>query len=199
MIAVELIPYDPASHERTGSAHRELQKPHTLLDVGGISVLVILVIFFITPMIIFAMRTGNASIYDSRFELRMLIGAGVLATLLPLVQIVIQIRRLGGSAIRGNRDNYPVLDGLAGRVARSHANLLESLVPFAIAVIAASLAHVSNRWTAAASALYLFARSIHLLSYMLGITVVRSSAFYAGAAATLVIFYQTAYFMLIGS
>jgi uncharacterized MAPEG superfamily protein len=64
------------------------------------------------------------------------------------------------------------------------------MTPFAVAVLTAHALHVSNRWTVAASALYLAARLVHATTYALGVTILRSAAFYAGVVATIVIFCQ---------
>jgi uncharacterized MAPEG superfamily protein len=118
------------------------------------------------------------------FELRMLVLSTLPSLLLPVLQIGVEIRRSGGSAIRGNRDFHARGAGLGARLSRAHANAVESLAPFAAVALAAHATGVSNRWTAAASALYLAARATHSLTYALGVTIIRSSAFYAGWIAT---------------
>jgi uncharacterized MAPEG superfamily protein len=76
--------------------------------------------------------------------------------------------------IRGNRDHFPPLQGVAMRVARAHANLNEALLPFAIVVIAAALLHVANQVTVVAAAGFFVARVAHAFLYLVGATPWRS-------------------------
>jgi len=163
-------------------------KAHSLADPGGLAVLLIVIAVFLTPAAAWIawMSDSTAGTYQA-IEIRMLVWSAILSLFLPLFQIVIHIRRFGGSAVRGNRDGFPPLDGIAARVSRAHTNMIESLVPFAAAVLSAHALGVSGRFTVAASAVYLAGRVVHAASYILGITVIRSAAFYAGTIATLVI------------
>lgn len=120
----------------------------------------------------------------------MLLWSVLLALLLPLIQIYLQITRFGGAAVRGNRARFPASEGAAGRVARAHRNLIESLIPFAVAVLAAQVLSVSTRWTVAASAMFLAAHVVHAATYALGVTVIRTTAFYAGLIATVILIAQ---------
>jgi uncharacterized MAPEG superfamily protein len=121
-------------------------------------------------------------------ELRMLAWSAVLSLVLPLVQIVTHARAVGGPMIRGNRDDFPVLTGFAARIPRAHANLIESLLPFAVVVLSGhAMGMASTRVTVAASVVFLAARVVHAASYAAGIVVLRSAAFYAGLIATLVL------------
>jgi uncharacterized MAPEG superfamily protein len=124
-------------------------------------------------------------ILPTGFESLMLTSAALLTLLLSLLQILVHIRAFGGAIVRGNRDNYPVASGPAARLARAHANAVESLVPFAAIILAAQTLGISNRSTAAGSALFLVARVVHAVSYSAGMTIVRSAAFYAGVIGTI--------------
>jgi len=119
-------------------------------------------------------------------EIVSLVGCAVLSLMLALTTIAIHFRRFGGPMIRSNRDSYPPLDGAAGRVVRAHQNLNESLIPFALIVLAAQFSHVSNSWTVAGSELFLGARVAHAGLYIAGIPEVRSLAYYLGLVATVV-------------
>ncbi len=147
--------------------------------------LLVLFVGFIAPMLAWV-RWGNPldGLPRQAFELRLLLWTVLLSLLLPVLQVGRGIRRRGGAAVRGNRDWQPRPDGVLGRVSRAHANMVESLVPFVAAVLTAHAIGVSNRWTVAASTLYLAARVTHAVTYAMGITIVRSSAFYAGWIAT---------------
>jgi uncharacterized MAPEG superfamily protein len=117
----------------------------------------------------------------------MLALGGLLSLALALLTIAVHGRAFGGPAIRGNRENYPVLSGLSGRVVRAHASLNEALLPFAIIVIVASLCHISNEWTACAAAVFLAARIAHASLYVGGVRILRSVSFYLALGATVVI------------
>jgi uncharacterized MAPEG superfamily protein len=166
------------------------ERPHrgTFFDRSGLAVLAILFGGFIFPITAaIAMGLFGHTLHEPPVELRVLIFVALLALALPLLQIAIHIRRFGGTAVRGNRDGYPRLDGLAARVSRAHANMIESLLPFAAVTLSSSIMAAADLYTEAASVLYLAARLVHAISYILGITVVRSAAYYAGVIATVVI------------
>jgi uncharacterized MAPEG superfamily protein len=174
------------------STHAPIRRPraasYKLLDAGAIAMMAILVGAFIAPTVAWIEWVQPAAAPPARpVELLMLIRAALMSLLLPIVQIGMQIRRFGGPAIRGNRDYSPRMSGAAGRIARAHANAVESLTAFAAVVLAAHALGVSNRWTIAAATLYLAARIVHAASYALGVTILRSSAFYAGWIATVTI------------
>ena len=130
------------------------------------------------------------SVLRDHVEARSLAAAALLALALPLVQIVLQVRELGGPAVRGNRVGFPAEAGAGGRIGRAHRNLVEGLVPFAAAVSAAQALGVSNAQTVGAAALFLVARLAHAISYAAGVTVLRSAAFYAGLIATTILALQ---------
>ncbi len=119
-------------------------------------------------------------------ELSVLVAAAGLSLALALATIGIHLHRFGGAMVRSNREDYPALQGLAGRVVRAQANLNEAMLPFAVVVLAAALAQVSNGLTAAAAETFLAARLAHAGLYLAGVPVLRSVAYYVGLAATLV-------------
>ena len=163
-------------------------RPHAFIDAGAAAVAIMTIGLFIAAMAFWAVEiAGPGSGASAGFEVRMLLWSVSLALLLPLLQIYLQITRFGGAAVRGNRARFPASEGAAGRVARAHRNLIESLIPFAVAVLAAHGFGISTRWTVAASAMFLAARVIHATTYALGVTVIRSAAFYAGLVATVIL------------
>ncbi len=163
-------------------------RPHAVLDAGAHAVAVMTLALFVAPTALWALGTaGPGPGAPAGFEVRMLLWSALLSLLLPLVQIWLQIRRFGGAEVRGNRARLSADQGAAGRVARAHRNLIESLVPFAVAVLTAQAFGVSTRWTVAASGMFLAARVVHAISYALGVPVIRSAAFYAGVIATAIV------------
>ena len=123
-------------------------------------------------------------------ELWTLIAVTLLCLALPLVYVPLYARQAGMGAVSSNREDVPVAIGAAGRGARAHRNLLENLLPFGIAVLAARAIGVSNTATLAGAWLFLVARVVHALSYFAGITGVRTLAYFAGVAGTVLIVTQ---------
>lgn len=156
------------------------------LDRGAMGVIGLLMVLFLVPAWLYA-RFGPALATDGAVELKALAWAAILALAIPLFQIGYHGYLLGGPKIRGNRDDYPALTGVAARIVRAHANMTESLGPFAAVVLCAAALHVSNELSALSACVYVGARLVHAVSYVAGIVVLRSAAYYAGVAATLVV------------
>ena len=164
--------------------------PYPFVDRGAVAVLGLTITVFVLPMILF-WQAGATAVAGRGFELRALLWMAILSLVLPLVQVYLQIGERGGPAVRSNRATFEDRPGAGDRVARAHRNAIEALVPFALAVVAARLLGVSTALTVAASAMFLGARVMHAATYALGITVLRSAAFYAGSIATAVIVVQS--------
>ncbi len=65
----------------------------------------------------------------------------------------------------------------AKRCHRAHMNLIEILVPFAILILMLQILGKSSGATAAAAAIFFFARIAHVVFYALGIPYLRTPAF----------------------
>ncbi|CAB3757113.1 MAPEG family protein [Paraburkholderia humisilvae] len=74
----------------------------------------------------------------------------------------------------------------AQRAKLAHANAIENLAVFAPLVLVGAATGVSTLATIVAAKLYLWARLVHYAVYAAGIPVLRTVAFVAGFAATLV-------------
>jgi uncharacterized MAPEG superfamily protein len=112
------------------------------------------------------------------------------ALVLPLVYLPVYARDVGVKAMLGNRDGLPERTGVAARGTRAHANLIENLVPYACIVLTAQAMGVSNPVTHLAGLVFLAARLVHAASYLAGIPVIRTMAYYAGLFATAAIALQ---------
>jgi uncharacterized MAPEG superfamily protein len=123
-------------------------------------------------------------------ELWILVATALLCLALPLVYVPLYARQAGPGAIAGNREDAPPATGAAGRGTRAHRNLLENLLPFAIAVLVARAIGVSDNWTLAGAWLFLGARAVHAVAYIAGIVGLRTLAYVAGLVGTLMIFTQ---------
>jgi uncharacterized MAPEG superfamily protein len=99
-------------------------------------------------------------------------------------------------AVRGLMDavGYPAdpkpLAGWAQKMKAAHANAVENLVVFAVLVLIANAAGVSNETTVLACTVYLWARVVHLLAYTFAIPWVRTLSFVAGFACQVAIILQ---------
>jgi uncharacterized MAPEG superfamily protein len=120
-------------------------------------------------------------------ELWMLLDASLLALLLPVLQGIGAVRVRTLRELLGNRENFGELQGWSGRASRAHRNLLENLVPFAAIVLAVHAAGVHTQLTVMGAEIFLAARILHAIVYVAGLTVVRTLAFYAGTAGTLLV------------
>lgn len=110
-------------------------------------------------------------------ELTMLVYSAVLLFLLILVQAVLGIRAYGLPALAGARDDLPPPPPMAARAKRVVSNHLEGLVVFAPILLAAAVAHISNRWTVLGAELYFWGRVAHAGLYLAGVPWVRTVAF----------------------
>lgn len=78
----------------------------------------------------------------------------------------------------------------AQRMKAAHANAVENLVVFAPLVLIADAVGANGGCTAAAAAVYFWARLVHFLAYTFGIPWVRTIAFAIGWLATLAFAWQ---------
>lgn len=120
-------------------------------------------------------------------ELAVLALCAILSLTLALLTVAIHFQRFGGKMIRGNRDDFPPIDGLAARVVRAHQSLNEALLPFSMIVVVVVLTHATSAITAWAAVVFGFARLGHAVFYLAGATPWRSLTFYMGLFATLTI------------
>ncbi len=116
-------------------------------------------------------------------ELFALAALSLLALILPLIYLFGYTTDVGVKAMLGNRDGLPERTGVAARGTRAHANLIENLVPYAGVALTAQALGVSNGVTQAAGVVFLIARLVHAASYLAGVSVVRTVAYYAGVFA----------------
>ncbi len=116
-------------------------------------------------------------------ELFALVALSLVALVLPLVYLPGYTVGVGVKAMLGNRDGLPERTGIAARGTRAHANLIENLVPYTAVVLTAQALGVGNGVTHAAGIVFLIARLVHAASYLAGIAVVRTIAYYAGVIA----------------
>ncbi len=113
-------------------------------------------------------------------ELLMLLYSAVLFLVIILAQAALGISQNGLMAQAGNRDNLPEPTVLRQRLQRLSANMQENLVMFAVVVLVASVAGVSNNSTALGASVFFFARVAHSIVYAAGWPAIRPLFFFAG-------------------
>jgi len=120
-------------------------------------------------------------------DLQMLVWSAALAILQMFIAVFFAIPAVGLPALAGNREGLSPLGGLAGRAQRSHLNMLESLVIFAIFVIVAQLTSRSNATTALGTTLFFWARVVYVPVYIVGIPWLRTAVWGVSIAGILIV------------
>lgn len=117
----------------------------------------------------------------------------VYAVILAIVQIVVTAAggtgQLGLVTLAGNRDSLPDLTGWAGRASRAHRNLMESLPLFAALVLVAHIAGVANETTALGAQIFLYARIVYAIVYIIGVPWLRTVIWFISVVGMLMILY----------
>ena len=117
-------------------------------------------------------------------ELSVAVVTALFTLLLVLAFAMGAIGPLGLRTIMGNREDVPPVTGWPGRAQRAHANALENLVPFAVVAISVQIVDASTGLSRTAALVFLAARLVHGIAYLLGIQGVRTLAWNIGFAAT---------------
>jgi uncharacterized MAPEG superfamily protein len=123
-------------------------------------------------------------------ELMYLVWSVALTFILVLVAVSGATLQVGLPKLAGNREDLPVMTGWAGRAARAHSNMLESLVLFAVLVLVAHVAGVRNAMTLLGAELFFWGRVAHALLYLAGIPWVRTAAWGVSVVGLALIFVQ---------
>ena len=123
-------------------------------------------------------------------ELIYLVWSVALTVVLVVVATLGAIQQVGLPKLAGNRENMPEMPGWAGRAERAHRNMLESLVLFAVLVLAARALNVSNNMTVLGAQLFFWGRVAHAALYIAGITWVRTATWAVSVVGLLLIFLQ---------
>ena len=123
-------------------------------------------------------------------ELIYLLWSVALTVVLVLVATLGATQQVGLPTLAGNRENLPEMTGWAGRAERAHRNMLESLVLFAILVLAARALNISNGMTVLGAQLFFWGRVAHAALYIAGIPWLRTAAWLLSVVGLLLIFLQ---------
>ncbi len=95
---------------------------------------------------------------------------------------------VGLPTLAGNREGAIGLTGFAGRAARAHRNMLESLPLFIALVLIAQVAGKANAATLVGAQLFFWGRLAHWLIYLAGIPWLRTLAWAVSVVGLVVIF-----------
>jgi uncharacterized MAPEG superfamily protein len=109
-------------------------------------------------------------------DLTLLVWAVVLAFLQIVVAAVGTNTQVPLSVLAGNREGMPEATGWAGRAARAHRNMMESLPLFAALVLIAHVAGRVNGTAILGEQIFVWARLAHAAIYTVGLPWIRTVA-----------------------
>ena len=123
-------------------------------------------------------------------ELMYLVWSAALTLVLVVIAVTGATLEVGLPKLAGNRDGLPEMPGWAGRAARAHRNMLESLILFAVLVFTAHVAGVHNATTLLGAQLFFWGRVAHAIIYIAGIAWLRTAAWAVSIVGLALIFLQ---------
>ena len=123
-------------------------------------------------------------------ELMYLVWSVAFTLVLAVIAVLGAWQEIGLPRLAGNREGLGEMPGWAGRAARAHRNMLENLVLFAILVLVARAANISNAMTLLGAQLFFWGRVAHAILYIAGIAWVRTAAWTVSVLGLLLIFLQ---------
>jgi uncharacterized MAPEG superfamily protein len=111
-------------------------------------------------------------------DLEMLVASGILTLALVFLPQLSRVAKPGFAAWNaGNRETPFETPAWGQRAARAHANLLENLSVFAIAVLVVHVSGHANAASAQGAVIFFLARVAHAVLYIAGISYLRTLAF----------------------
>jgi len=118
----------------------------------------------------------------------------VWSVLLTFVQMLLAVSgatlQVGLPALAGNREGLAPCTGWAGRAARAHHNMLESLVLFAALVLTAVVAGRTNGATLLGAQIFFWARLAYAVIYVAGVPWLRTAVWLVSVIGLAIIFFQ---------
>ncbi len=123
-------------------------------------------------------------------ELMLLVWAVLLTVVQAVVAVQGAVMQVGLGTLAGNREGLPEIKGWAGRAARAHRNMLESLVLFAALVLVAVAAGKTNDATAMGAQIFFWARVAYAFVYVAGIPWLRTGVWGVSIVGLAMIFVQ---------
>ena len=123
-------------------------------------------------------------------ELVWLLWACALTFVQMLVCVTGATLQVGLPALAGNREGLEDCKGWAGRAARAHRNMLESLPLFAALALIAVVAGRTNANTLLGAQIFVWARVVYAGVYVAGIPWLRTLVWLVSVAGLILIFAQ---------
>jgi uncharacterized MAPEG superfamily protein len=123
-------------------------------------------------------------------ELSLLVWSIALCVIQMLVAVTTAQGQVGLPPLVGNREDFPVLKGIAGRAARAHANMTSNLVMFAALALVAVVASRTNGMTALGAQLFFWGRLAYAVVYLAGVPWVRTGAWAVSMVGLVLMFLQ---------
>jgi uncharacterized MAPEG superfamily protein len=123
-------------------------------------------------------------------DLTYLVWSAILTFVVMLIAVGGATQQVGLPMLAGNRQGMPDMTGWAGRAARAHRNMLESLVLLAILVLVANVARKSNANTILGAQIFFWARLAYVGLYIGGIVWARTAAWGVSVIGLLLILWQ---------
>jgi len=123
-------------------------------------------------------------------ELMLLVWAVLLAFVQMLIAVSGATLQVGLPALAANREGLAPCTGWAGRAARAHHNMLESLVLFAALVLVAVAAGKTNATTLLGAQIFLWARVAYAAVYLGGVPWLRTGVWFVSVIGLALIFLQ---------
>jgi uncharacterized MAPEG superfamily protein len=123
-------------------------------------------------------------------ELMMLVFAVGLTFVQMLIAVSGATLQVGLPKLAGNRENVGEFPGWVGRAMRAHLNMLENLALFAPLVLVAAFAGKTNEMTMLGAQIFLWARVIYALVYLVGIPWLRTVTWFVSVVGMAMIFLQ---------
>jgi uncharacterized MAPEG superfamily protein len=123
-------------------------------------------------------------------ELTLLLWAGALTVAQASIGAIGGIIQAGLPTMAGNREPAPELTGWVARANRSHRNMLESLVLFAILVLVAQAMGTTNEMTVLGAKLFFWARVVYVPIYIIGLPWIRTGVWAVSLVGLAMIFLQ---------
>jgi len=123
-------------------------------------------------------------------EMTLLLWTVLLAFVQMLVAVTGAVMQVGLPLLAGNREGLASCTGWAGRAARAHHNMLESLVLFAALVLIAAVGGKTNAMTLLGAQLFFWARLAYAVVYLAGIPWARTAVWFVSVIGLALIFLQ---------
>lgn len=123
-------------------------------------------------------------------EVSLLVWSAALAIVQVLVAFVGTTLEFGLPDLPGGRDKLPPADSFAGRAQRAGQNMLESLVLFAVLVLATEVSNRNNASTELGAEVFFAARVVYAAIAVVGLPWLRTAVWCVSMAALLLILAQ---------